>query len=349
MKYNLKRKEIRQSYFPTIGLFIISILGIAGLLMIYISGIFVVKDLNMLYVCIAKNGLSLILGTFFFAVFLYCWILFFLNVVLPPRNEILYLNQINGRCAFFLSKKGKKFDYNIGQKKLEENAYYNVLKTHNYIYKIVEKTNADWEPKEKKSYWLNFYSPMGNFENIFLLPIAYVILLPGLLSFLMSKGYQKIFGVMLSIVPLYIIIYDLIYKIKIKQSDDMAIDQTPFFKSYEIFENSISVIGVSLMVAFLLTIFFKASDNITRLIIMPFVGCGLCSFGIVMSRIFKNYTLEKAFSKGSVLIFFLYWFGFLSFWTIGIAKQEGNYIYALLSLPFWIFGIFAVYHIIKKK
>lgn len=350
MNIDLKKEEIRKSSFQTGGLIIISILGTAGLLMTYFSGIFAIEDSNMLYECISKNGILIIFGVFFFAVSLYAWILFFLNIILPPKNEILYLNKTDDGEAFFLNKKGKSFSYNMDHNTLEEKSYYNVLKTHNYIYKILEKTNDNWIPKEKKSYWLNYYSPMGNFENIFLLPIVYVILLPGLLSFFISKGYQKIYGVIFSIVPIYAIIYDLIYKIKLKQSDTKEIDETNFVKSYEIMQNSIAIIGVSIMIVILFNIFLKLSDFTSIIIFSPFLCCGLCIFGLVISKVFKNYQLEKLFYKGYVIIFLIYWFGFLSFWTIGIIRQEGNYMHALFSIPFWIFGVFAFYkYIIKKK
>lgn len=350
MNLDLKRKEIRQMYFSTRGLIVISILGTIGLLMIYFSGIFAIEDSNMLYECMSKNGMFIIFGMFFFGISLYCWISFFLNIILPPKSEMLYLNKIDDREALFLNKKGKIFNYNIDKNNLEEHSYYLVLKTHNYIYKILEKTNDNWIPKEKKSYWLNYYSPMGNFENMFLLPIVYVILLPGLLSFLMSKGYQKIYGAIVSIVPLYAIVYDLIYKIKLRQSDDKELDETNFVKSYEILKNSILIIAVSIMVAILLTAFFKLSDSTSKLIFLPFMGCGLCTFGLVISRVFKIYQLEKAFYKGYVIIFLTYWFGFILFCTIRIIKQEGNYMYVLFSIPFLIFGVFVFYkYIIKNR
>ena len=349
MNIDLKKKEIRQNNFSTGGMVIVSGLGIVGLLMIYFSGIFDVEDTNAIYECVSKNGMMIIFGSFFFAVSMYCWILFFLNIVLPPKREVLYLNKISGGNAFFLNKKGKSFNYKMKHDNFEKNTYYLVLKTHDYIYKIIEKTNDIWIPKEKKSYWLNYYSPMGNFENIFLLPIVYVILLPGVLSFLMSKGYQKIFGVVYSIIPMYAIIYDLIYKIKLNRSNNKKIDETNFLLSYEFLENFISIAGVSVIVIILLNIFFRLSDLISILIFLPFLGCGLCTLGLVISRAFNNFYLEKLFYKGYIIIFLIYWFGFLSFWTIGIIKQEGNFIYALFSIPFWIAGFFALYKFIIKK
>ena len=38
----------------------------------------------------------------------------------------------------------------------------------------IEKKNEETKPKKKNSYWLNFYTPIANFENLLLLPIAYL-------------------------------------------------------------------------------------------------------------------------------------------------------------------------------
>ena len=179
--------------------------------MVLLSGIFDVKNSNMLYDCISKNGLMVIFGAFFFFCFLYILKAFFLNIIIKPKKKILYLYKDENNYAYFLDNKGKKYFY--GECENEENCYYYVLKTRDYIYGILEKTNEDWTPKEKKSYWLTFYSPIGDFENLLLLPIIYVMLLPAILSFLMSKGYIKIYGIMFGIVPVYLIVYDLIHKI----------------------------------------------------------------------------------------------------------------------------------------
>ena len=119
------------------------------------------------------------------------------------------------------------------------------------------ETFDDLIPKEKKSYWLNFYSPIGNFEEILLLPIIYVMLLPGILSFIMSKGYQKIYGLIFSAIPLYVIIYDLIYKIKLKKSNTNIIDETNFLKTYEIIKKIIYIIVIIILCIICITIFFK--------------------------------------------------------------------------------------------
>ena len=94
------------------------------------------------------------------------------------------------------------------------NSFYEVVKTNSLIKEIIGESNENFEiVKEKKSYWLNWYSPIGNFENFFLLPIIYVMFLPGFFSFILSDGFDKIYGLIIGIIPLFLIIYDLIYKI----------------------------------------------------------------------------------------------------------------------------------------
>ena len=350
MDIKIIRGEIRRKYFSTYVLVIISILGIIGMLMIYFSGVFIIEDLNMLYECVSKNGIVIIFGVFFFCISLYCWGVFFLNIIISPKKEILYLCKNENNKIFFIDKKGKRYEYDIDKNNFEENNYYYVLKTHNYICKVFEKTSENWIPKEKKSYWLNCYSPMGNFEDIFLLPIVYVILFPCLLSFFMAKGYQKIYGVIFSIVPFYAIIYDLIYKIKLKQNNNKEIDETNFIKSYDIIKNSISIIAVIIMCTVLTNIFFSCSDFTSKLIFLPLYLCGLCSAGLIISKIFDSYILEKLFFKVYIVIFLIYWFVCISFFTIRIIKQEVNYIYALFSIPFWIAGLYAIYkYFIKNR
>ena len=98
---------------------------------------------------------------FFFGVSWYCWIGFFFNVIPLPKKEILYLNKIDKGKAIFFNKKGKEFNYRSNQIDLIENSYYYVLKTHDYIYEILERTNEIWLPKKRKSYWLNYILQWG--------------------------------------------------------------------------------------------------------------------------------------------------------------------------------------------
>ena len=259
MNLKKKKEEIRRENFPTAGLVVITIMGGIGLLFVFMSGILDIETYSMLYDCISKNGIMIIFGLFFFFISIYCWIGFFRNIVINPKKEVLYLSKNNENEFFLINKKGKKLYYDNYNNK-EENHYYYVLKTYDYIYEVLEECNETFDdliPKEKKSYWLNFYSPIGNFEEILLLPIIYVMLLPGILSFIMSKGYQKIYGLIFSAIPLYVIIYDLIYKIKLKKSNTNIIDETNFLKTYEIIKKIIYIIVIIILCIICITIFFK--------------------------------------------------------------------------------------------
>ena len=339
-----RRKEIKNQHFAPGGLLIISILGIIGIILVTL---FTIININELYEAFAQNGVIVVIGIFFFVLALICWNAYFMNVVINPKYEILYLYKNVKNDIYFINKKGKKFKYdNSG---LNVGSHYKVLKTRDYIYCVIEKCKGNFLPKEKKSYWLNFYSPAGNFEDIFLLPIVYVIMLPGLISIFMSKGFDKIYGLMICAVPLYIIGYDLIYKIKLKQSDGNSINEEKFHKSYEYLILFISLIVIGITCIVITNLFFRLSDLKSMIIFSPFLGCTLCCAGEFVAKIFKNYTLADIFKKGCIIIFLIFIFCFIAFWTVGIIKQEGSYIYALFSIPFWLAGIAIAYKYLIKK
>lgn len=211
-----KRKEIRKVYFPAVGMILISVLGIIGISILLIYGIMEITDYKSFYNFFSRNVITIIYCTFFITISIYCWIAFIKNIIIKPKKEILYLIKNEGNVSIFVNKKGKKFIFDNIQKK--ESTFYYTLKTHDYIYEVLdEEYNIDEIWEEKKSYWMNLYSPFGNYEDIFLLPIVYVILLPGIFIFLMSKGWNKLFGLIWCAIPLYIIGYDFVYKQKSKE------------------------------------------------------------------------------------------------------------------------------------
>lgn len=349
MDLKSRREEIRKIYFSTGGLCIVTVLGIVGLLFIVFSGIFKVKNFEMLYQCISANGITVIFGSFFFIISLYCWLAFIRNIIVKPKKEVLYLYKNDEDETYFLNKKGKKFFYENCDK--EEGKYYFVLKTKDYIYDVLEECEHaidDFTTKEKKSYWLNFYSPLGKYENIFLLPIVYIILLPGVLSSLMSKGFYRIYGLIYSAIPLFIIVYDVIYKIKLSKSEDGYVDESKLLYTYDLLRKSALIISTSIICIVFLGIFIKLQDLTSRLIFAPFLGCGVCTFGCALSKVFNLNELEKIFHKSYIIIFLIFWFGLLIFWTVGIIKQEGDFRYTLFSIPFWIAGIFIIYKFFIK-
>lgn len=81
-----------------------------------------------------------------------------------------------------------------------------------------------------------------------------------------------------------------------------------------------------------------------KIIFIPFLMCGTA---VVLENIFlllggDNYV--RIFNKIYVVGFMLFWFGFLIYFSyISIINKE--YSLLLVSIPFWIIGIF----ILKKK
>lgn len=169
-------------------------------------------------------GMEVIFFAFFIVVGIYCWYSYFQNVVRKPKEDILYLKEIyNENVLLFVDPKGnvlmKTVRFNMFDKKksitFEEGKYYKVLRHKNTVAKIIGLSSKKFVAnKVKQSYWLNWYSPMGAFENIMLLPILYVIAAPGVISIFLSEGFDKIWGLLYSAFPVYLIIYDAIYKMK---------------------------------------------------------------------------------------------------------------------------------------
>lgn len=190
------------------GLVVITILGIFGIGMIV--GSYLIRD--SFYDMIYYDGLIIIFGGFFIGVALYCYYNYIFNVLIKPKEGVVFLKGNDSFLYEFIDFKGKIYYLEMDEI-YKENQYYDVLKTKDNIKKVIGISSKTFETREpKRSYWLNFYSPFGSFENIFLLPIVYIIALPGILSTLMSKGFDRIYGILFAIYPVYLIIYDFIRK-----------------------------------------------------------------------------------------------------------------------------------------
>ena len=230
---NKSKDDINKPYYSPGGMAVLTILGIIGFLMLYFSRIYEVRSIDMLYDCLAKVGINIIFGGFFFAVSMYCWILFIQDTIIKPKEEVLVYYLDSRGDKHFFNKKGKKFNYY--EKNFHVGTHYKVLKTRNNIWKVLGESEETWEVEERRSYWLNWYSPFGTFEDIFLLPIVYVMAIPGVLSAIMTKGLMRIPGLIISAIPLYLIAYDYIYKIKQNKSGNKKIDDTKLKEFNEAF------------------------------------------------------------------------------------------------------------------
>lgn len=193
---------------------------------------------------------------------------------------------------------------------------------------------------------------MGNFENVFLLPIVYVIFLPGLLSTVISNGFDKVYGIIWCLIPGLIIIYDLIIKIKLKKTGKKEVSElnnSRLTLSFDVITKGLNILTAIIINAVLIYLFILCEDNISRLILSPFCLCGLSTLGYSITSLTKSNKAMTFFGKTYIVIFLIYWFGFLIFYTIVIFKQEEDYYSLLFTIPFWLAGILVLYKKILKK
>ena len=73
------------------------------------------------------------------------------------------------------------------------------------------------------------------------------------------------------------------------------------------------------------------------------MACFLFTIGSIVFTLLKMDYISHLFVKSYIATFLSYWFGFITFWTIGIIKQEGSYSPGLFSIPFWFFGLVVLY------
>ncbi len=348
-KAKIKIENIRKNNY-SIGTMILTIaFGLIGLLFIYSSGVFSLKSWALLYDCIYEHPIEIIWGLFFIIISIYNLTFYLLNFVLPPKKEVVYLSKTRENGIYFLDKKGKKYEYNMHKKNIKWNSYYKVIKTHNFILDILDEASEDWKPKEKKSFWLNFYTPFGNVEDVFILPIVYVVAFPVILSFLMSKGEVRFYGLLLCSIPIYVFIYDIVYKIKLRLSKDNRIDETAFKKSYKLFKNWFVMFIAFLFTVGAITTLNQLLDNNSKIFSLSIIGCGICTVGLAFSRIFNKSQLEKIFQKGYIVIFLLYWFGIIIYWIFALPKTKDAIPLLLFPIPFWIFGFLILFRFVIEN
>lgn len=341
MDLDQRKRKIKSKYFSNGAFTLITILGIIGVTLIY----FPLKNISNYYSSVFI--VPIIVGLFFTLISLYCWLLYFLNIVLKPHKEVLYLKKDKHIDIYFVDRKGKKYNYDFGYGTLDE-GYYVVLKTHDYIYDALEKTNDGWPIKEKNKYFSNLYTTMGNYENVLLLPIVYLVLVIGIILFINGNVPEKLPSILIIAGSLYIIIYDLIYKIKLKKSDNSEIDNTDLIKFSNVMQKVTSVIPVVVICIIFSIVYIKLNEFIFRIIFLPFLCCGYCTLGYYLSVAFQNQKFTKLFLKMYLVIFLIYWFGVLIIATISsiIQKQSEMIIF---SVPFWLVGIYVAYKSFVKK
>lgn len=112
------------------------------------------------------------------------------------------------------------------------------------------------------------------------------------------------------------------------------------------------VLGITIVIISLLivTFFFLRLPGIEiKLVLSPFYVCVFLISGVILSKILGKSLLEYKFFRIIIMILIVLWFIFILLCTIEIIKFHGNVLYSLVLLPFWLFGVYALYSDISKK
>lgn len=344
----IAKKNLKKKYYSFWNYIPIYFFGIFGAFMLFSTDILLVKDFNTFLKWVSINAIVIFPALLFIGLFIMGLISYFLDIVIPPREDVLYLINDKNNNKLFVNKKGKKINSEVDTSKLEVNSYYRVVRTSLYVIVLKEKASDNWETTIKKSYWIGLYSPMGNFEDLLLLPIVYAIAIPAIISVIVADGFAVIPSFIFAIVPIYLIIYDLVYKLKLRNPDN-EINEAKFAKSYDILQKIIQLISVSCICFIFIYLYSKTSDDISKTLLLPFLGCALFSFGMVLSNALNNYKLGRIFAKGYILIFLLFWFGMITYFSISIIKSGENLSVLIFLIPFVIAGLYIFYKEFIKK
>ena len=112
------------------------------------------------------------------------------------------------------------------------------------------------------------------------------------------------------------------------------------------------IIGITIVIISLLvvTYFFLRLPGIEiKLVLSPFFICTFLIAGLALSKILGKSLMEYKLFRIIIMILIILWFVFILMCTIEIIKFHGNVLYSLVLIPFWLFGVYALYSDISKK
>lgn len=308
----MKSEKIKKIF---VGTLILSIFLAFGIFILSITGATHIKNYNMLIRYISNHGMEATFATFFIIVGLYGWYKFICNIKL--KHKVLYLKEKVTNGYLFLDKRGKKYYY-VTEALMDIDEFYEVIKTKNQIEYVVEKSNDTYRiPKERISYWFNFYTPIGNWEKILVLPIAYVFFIPSFLSFIMEEGTNKIYGGALMIIPLLFILYDLGYKIMLnhlkKEDVELKIEKIKDIIhnfTFHIFPLLILLAGYMYVITLLIKFYLQTEILIMQIMVIFLISVVSTAIIAVITKIFKKEsiyqfmaTMCRIFIRLAVVIF----------------------------------------------
>lgn len=330
--------------FPTFGMIIITFLGLFGFFAFMATGI-LSPDYSLKEVLL-NDTIKLVYSVFFMGTSLFCWYLYILNIFLPPTTETMFLTIVDNE-KYFIARNGKKYEC-ITEIEAQENKYYKVLRTHNYALEVISESYEEFEIKEYESYWLNMYLPDGDkIEDLLLLPIAYVMSIPGLVFFIIGENaIHRSLGLLFFVVPFSIILNDLFIKIQMRNGRYDDLNEDVFKKSDIIFESVIFIAAILL----LNTIRSNVPFEPIRELMIPIII--LLIFFMLNKSIdlFKNEKITNIYNRLSPIMFIGVFLAESTIIFKYIPREDGDLTpYYVLAL-FYIVGIIVIiYELFSKK
>ena len=297
-------------------LILVTILGLIGMILINKSNILNVKDYDTLFTCLKNYIIEILLGLICIISFFYYVLAYIIWLIFKPKKEIAYLSSIEDNIGTFITKNGKEYKYK-NCNKIENNHYY-VIKNQFYIYEVLEKcTDPNLStPNLKESYWFTYYFPYNKYENTILLPVIYIIMIPGILTILFDKSNNKIFGFIWCLIPFVLIMYDLYLKIKNKKNPENKND----ISTNENLRNLVIIIGALIPNLFLTYIISQIKDKTSKILFFGLLCVSVSFLGYTLSKILNNKEIEKNFKILFKLFIFLYIIGLIIFWLYLFTK-----------------------------
>jgi len=113
-------------------------------------------------------------------------------------------------------------------------------------------------------------------------------------------------------------------------------------------KNIIQMIISLFVIIFLSSILISTIDLLTKIVVAIFLTFIINQFLMNLFFVLNKNNIAVLFKKINLILFFVYWFGFLFYWNyININKHE--YMSVLFSIPFLFMGVFMVYKEFKRK
>lgn len=225
---------------------------------------------------------------FFIAFGLFIFFSVLYDILSSEKETILFLKTIGYNNCFFVDKKGKKFTAEFNGN-IETNKYYLSIIKGNYLEKIIEETDSFSHSDiviSKNSYLADFYTPFIHYSGSFFVFANYFLLIFGLIWFFIQLKPLKYFGILICGIAIYLLIYDFIYKNKVKNNNEIELldIQNKGISIYRTFQQILYSIILIIFIIMAFNTFTLSNDTNTKTIMILVI----IFFAFLLINVFTN-------------------------------------------------------------